>query len=134
MQSNCSRSAEFVPNRFSGRLPCGDQLKRMRDMPTISEQMKERMDSRPDEHTLAWWQEQFTEVAKGYRGLTHAVNLVLVEEEDRNAKVEELRKLVEAQAKEIQEAKAAIGKLQAEILKYRETARKAYSDLKQKLG
>ena len=101
---------------------------------TISEQMKERMDSRPDTHTLAWWNEQFTEVAKGYRGLTHAVNLVLVEEEELNAKMEGLRKLVETQAKKLQEAESAIGRMQVELAEFREKSRKAYSELREKMG
>jgi len=102
-------------------------------MPTIADQMQERMDSRPDKNTLAWWESQFTEVAKGYRGLTHAANLLLAEIEDRDDVVNKMHLRLEDQVKELQEAKAAIGKLQAEFVEFCENSRKAYAELRTKI-
>lgn len=106
-------------------------------MTTLKEQMQERMDSRPDKHTLAWWNEQFTEVAKGYRGLTHAVNLVLHEIEDRDRTLKAMQTRADLQGEILEESLAAIGKLQAEVAELAETiekARDAYSDLRKKIS
>lgn len=103
---------------------------------TIQEEMKARMESRPDKHTLAWWDDQFETVAKGYRGLTHAVNCVLAEVEDRDSQVKKLAALVESWTEELDAAKAAIGKLQAEVTTLKETvgkAREAYAELKKRI-
>lgn len=105
-------------------------------MTTLQEQIESRMDSRPDKHTLAWWHEQFTEVAKGYRGLTHAVNLALAEIEDRDASVKKLQANSVVHLALIEQAEAKIGKLQGEVTQLAEAmekARGAYAELKQKL-
>lgn len=98
-------------------------------MTTLREQIQERMDSRPDKHTLAWWDEQFANQAKATRGAAHAVNLALAEIEDQS-------EVVKAQGKALREAQSAIGKLQAEVVHLKELlekAREAYTDLKDRL-
>lgn len=104
-------------------------------MTTMKEQMQERMDQRPDAQTLAWWDSMLSEVASGYRGLTHAVNLVLAEIEDRDTAVKALRERVEVQADMLHRANVEIGKLQAEVTLLQESmekAREAFAELKKK--
>lgn len=105
-------------------------------MPTLKELMQERMDSRPDKHTLAWWQDQFEQVAKGYRGLTHACNRVLADNEDQFKNIQTLVKAVTRIDLDLQEANAKIGQLQAELTELKETmdkAREAYAELNKKI-
>ncbi len=83
---------------------------------SMSEELKNR---KPDVHTLAWWEERFQEVLKGYRGATHASNCVLAENEDlakRNAELlSGLQAKIQAQAEEIKADRAKIGELQARV-------------------
>ncbi len=91
----------------------------------MSEELKSR---KPDVHTLAWWEERFQEVLKGYRGATHAANCVLAENEDLSKQNAELRaKLQEwsqTQAEERKVDRAKIGELQARVERMAEFLRK----------
>ncbi len=81
-------------------------------MSSLSEELKNR---KPDVHTLAWWEERFQEVLKGYRGATHAMNKVLAENEDVSKANVELQARLQAQAEEIKADRAKIGELQARV-------------------
>ena len=105
-------------------------------MTTLHEKMQERMDQRPDAATLAWWDERYTEQAREIRGLIRACNLVLAEDEDRDAAVKKLHARVDIQGEELHEANAKIGKLQADVTLLKETVQKsrdAYAELKKKV-
>ncbi len=82
----------------------------------MSEELKNR---KPDVHTLAWWEERFQEVLKGYRGATHAMNKVLAANEDvarLNTEIQTtLLDRIQAQAEEIKADRAKIGELQARV-------------------
>ncbi len=82
----------------------------------MSEELKNR---KPDVHTLEWWNSQFQEVLKGYRGATHAMNKVAAENEDlvkRNAELQaKFIAAIEAQAEEMKADRAKIGELQARV-------------------
>ncbi len=106
-------------------------------MTTIEDKMQERMDQRPDQHTYAWWQDQFEQVVRGYRGLTHACNVVLARIEDRDAAAKELREELRVQGNALREAKVAIGELQAEMTKTSAAlvgSREAYRELRDKVN
>ncbi len=79
---------------------------------SLSEELKNR---KPDVHTLAWWEERFQEVLKGYRGATHASNCVLAECEDISRWNAEVQARLDAQAEEIKADRAKIGELQARV-------------------
>lgn len=79
---------------------------------SLSEELKNR---KPDVHTLAWWEERFQEVLKGYRGATHASNKILAECEDISKQNVKLIVRIEAQDEAIKADRAKIGELQARI-------------------
>lgn len=80
-------------------------------MESLSGELKKRMDQRPDQWTLSWWNERFQEVLKAYRGLAHANACVLAENEDLAKKVEALVEF----AKAAEADRAKIGELQARV-------------------
>lgn len=95
--------------------------------------MQARMDSRPDAETLAWIDSRFDQVVDGYRGLTHACNLVLARIEDRDAKEKAQEKRIESLEEKLHEVQVLIGKLQAEFTKSIHKQRVAYSELKKQV-
>lgn len=98
-------------------------------MESMAEEFRKREDVKPDQWTLKWWDERFTNQAKATRGATHACNLVLAEIEDIDAAVKKLHARVDSQTEEIHEASVAIGKLQEAM----EKSREAYAELKKKV-
>jgi len=82
----------------------------------MSEELKSR---KPDVHTLAWWEERFQEVLKGYRGATHAMNKVAAANDDVLAANTELlakyKARIEAQNEAMKIDRAKIGELQARV-------------------
>jgi hypothetical protein len=102
-------------------------------MTSIQEQMKERMNSRPDEYTIAWWQRQMGEVTKGYRGATHFMQIMSNENADLHAALKELKEFATNTALDLSKIEAKVGELQAEMTKLQEAlkkAREAYGALK----
>ncbi len=79
---------------------------------SLSEELKNRT---PDVHTLAWWEERFQEVLKGYRGATHAMNKVSAENEDISRLNADYLARLQAQAEEMKADRAKIGELQARV-------------------
>lgn len=75
----------------------------------------EYLQQRPDEYTLAWFQERFQEVTKGYRGATHAVNRALADYEDCWKAVKALQSRCEELESQRDADRARIGELQAEL-------------------
>ncbi len=84
-------------------------------MASISEELKKRMDERPDVYTLQWWQSQLDEVKKGYSGACHAMNKVSAENEDISKLNAELQSRLEAQNEDRKADRAKIGELQSRV-------------------
>jgi len=76
----------------------------------------ECLKQRPDDYTLAWFQERFQEVIKGYRGATHAVNRSLADYEDCLQAVKALQSRCDTLESQRDADRARIGELQAELL------------------
>jgi uncharacterized protein YlxW (UPF0749 family) len=80
----------------------------------MAELHRERMKSRPDEYTIAWWEKKLDEVTRGYLGACHAMNLTLaicreLREKDQQ-RAEEFQKVLAA----LKDAQAKVGELQGE--------------------
>jgi len=88
-------------------------------MADLSDELRQRLAVMPDQWTLAWWEERFQEVLKGYRGATHAINRALAENSESWQKIEELRQRVQELesrvALELEADRARIGELQARV-------------------
>lgn len=88
---------------------------------SMSEELKAR---KPDVHTLEWWNSQFQEVLKGYRGATHSMNKLSAENEDLSRQNADLRAKLQAwsqaNAEERKVDRAKIGELQARVEKMAE--------------
>lgn len=82
---------------------------------SLSDEFQKRQEQTPDRFTLAWWQEQFAEVNKGYRGATHGINRALADYADCSKAIEELRQRCDTLERERNEAFSKIGELQAEM-------------------
>ena len=76
----------------------------------MTTEFQKRQDAKPDQWTLAWWQERFQEVLQGYRGATHAINRSIAEFEGVHERIRELERQREADA-------ARIGELQERVEK-----------------
>ena len=85
-----------------------------------NEEFPKRENERPDQWTLAWWNEQFAEVLKGYRGASHAVNRAIADYADTGATVQELQQRCDALNREATTDRAQLGKLQAELTTLRD--------------
>ena len=81
----------------------------------LSEEIKKRMDTKVDQWTLAWWNEKFSEVLKGYRGASHAANCAIAEFSDAHKAIEELRQRCKSLEEGRYEDRAKIGELQARV-------------------
>ena len=44
---------------------------------SLTEELKHRMDSRPDKYTLAWSEKRFGELTQAYRGACHSLTLAV---------------------------------------------------------
>lgn len=86
----------------------------------ISEELQKRLNQKPDQWTLAWWEERFQEVLKGYRGATHGINRSLAEYEDACKAIGELRSAVTQLQQDREADRAKIGELQARVERHAE--------------
>ena len=84
-------------------------------MTDLSSEFRERLASKPDQWTLAWWEDRFQEVLKGYRGATHGINRSLAEHEDACKAIVELRQAVTAILSGQEADRAKIGELQTRV-------------------
>jgi len=94
-------------------------------MTDLTEELKKRLATKPDQWTLAWWEERFQEVLKGYRGATHGINRALADGEDAYKAIEELRLAVQALQLEQINDRAKIGELQGRVERMAEFLNKA---------
>lgn len=78
---------------------------------TLSEELQKRMGQKPDQWTLAWIEQRFQDVLKANRGVVHASNCVLAENEDAMKMLAELEKRVVC----LEADRAKIGELQARV-------------------
>lgn len=99
-------------------------------MTDLSSEFRERLASKPDQWTLAWWEERFQEVLKGYRGATHGINRSLAEYEDASKAIGELRQAVTAILDGQQADRAKIGELQGRVDRIAEFLNKQKNGLK----
>lgn len=80
----------------------------------LEELHKERLASKPDAWTYAWLKQKFDEMAKGYLGACHGINLAVVNVRENRELVLALEKRIEAVERENQMLMARIGEMQAE--------------------
>lgn len=83
---------------------------------SLSDEFQKRMAVKPDQWTLAWWEERFQDIQKGYRGATHAINCAAAELEDAQKKIDTLRESIAS----LEADRAKIGELQARVDKMAE--------------
>lgn len=103
---------------------------------SFTEQFQEVADTKPDKFTLAWWQSQWEEVQKGYRGASHGINSCRADYADCQEAIKRMQQQCEALEKQRDETAAEIGRLQAKVMDVEasiEKARMAYAELRDKL-
>ena len=74
-----------------------------------------RINAQPDKWTIAWWNDKLTEVVRGYRGASHAINCCMASCEERSDALEALRQRCDALEVELKASNAVIGELRAEL-------------------
>ena len=99
-------------------------------MNDLSSEFRERLASKPDQWTLAWWEERFQEVLKGYRGATHGINRSLAEYEETCKAIGELRQAVQGILDGQQADRAKIGELQGRVDRIAEFLNKQKNGMK----
>lgn len=82
----------------------------------VKEEFEKRQSEKPDQWTLAWWQERFEEIRNGYRGATHAINRTIADYADAWTAIEELRKRCEVLERDRQEDRAKLGSQEASFV------------------
>lgn len=82
---------------------------------SISEEFNKRLQDKPDKFTIAWWDEQFKEVLRAYRGANHGINQVLAYNEDLSKANQELLNRVTALEAAGESDRAKIGELQLRL-------------------
>ncbi len=81
----------------------------------IKDEFEKRMNDRPDAWTLSWWDEQFKDLLKAYRGATHAINRSIADYHGANSAIEEIRQRCEALERGRQEDRAKMGEMQTRV-------------------
>ena len=90
---------------------------------TLTEQLQERRDLKPDKFTLAWWEKRFDELKLGYSGANHNINNAVASARDCWAELKKQREVNAVLAAEIKECQAVIGELTARMDKMSEFVR-----------
>lgn len=93
-----------------------------------ADELQKRLDQKPDQWTLAWWNQQFQECLKGYRGATHAVNRSLAEMEDAQAAITALKAQIAVLEADREADRAKLGELQARVDRMAEFLTKVKQD------
>lgn len=86
-------------------------------MSTMGERMKDRMNEKIDPDILRYWESRFDQCVGGYRGLTHATNVLISETADQSDIVKQLMHSVSVLSKDVAEMHATIGELKADAVK-----------------
>ena len=81
----------------------------------MAEELAKRMAAKPDQWSLAWWDQQFSELLKGYRGATHSMNCASAEVADAGKSIKELCQRCEKIEADLASDRAKIGELQARV-------------------
>ena len=81
----------------------------------LQAELDRRINAQPDKWTIAWWNDKLTEVVRGYRGATHAVNCCMASCQERSDALEVVRQRCDALEAEREAANAVIGELRAEL-------------------
>lgn len=79
----------------------------------VKEEFEKRQVEKPDQWTLAWWDERFQDIRKAYRGATHAINRTIADYRDAWEAIEELRRRCDALERDRQEDRAKLGAQEA---------------------
>lgn len=91
-----------------------EPLKSLTD--ALRERTADRMNTKPDKYTLAWWDKRFEEISQAYRGATHSINLSVANTRDHEARLIKFQERVDELVHENLDLKAAMGSLQAELV------------------
>jgi hypothetical protein len=83
---------------------------------SITEEFQKRLNDKPDKFTISWWNEQFQEVLRAYRGINHGTNCVLVYNEDLAKANKELREKIAVMEAAAELDRAKIGELQTSLV------------------
>jgi hypothetical protein len=86
---------------------------------TLSEELHERINLRPDKWTLAWWNSRFDELVQSTRGMSHTLNKLVQSVHEQWQELKILRTATAAanialQA-EVEAANVEIGRLNSEV-------------------
>ncbi len=91
---------------------------------SLTEELKHRMDSRPDKYTLAWWEKRFDELIQAYRGACHSINLAVANTRDNETKLAKFGERIEQLERENINLKADMGELRSIIESHSERIEK----------
>lgn len=91
---------------------------------SLTEELKHRMDSRPDKYTLAWWEKRFDELIKAYHGACHSINLSVANGRDTDTRQRKSDERIEQLERENMNLKADIGEMLSEIAAMKERIEK----------
>jgi hypothetical protein len=87
---------------------------------SMSEDFQKRQAEKPDQFTLAWWNQQYQELHKDVRGATHAIHLALADNEDLGKRLLAAEDTIHSMKADRELDRAKIGELQARVEKMAE--------------
>jgi chromosome segregation ATPase len=96
----------------------------MSEATTLTEQLQERRDLKPDKFTLAWWDKRFDELKQGYVGANHNINNAVASARDCWAELKTQRDVNANLENELAESQARTGQLQSELTQLTERVEK----------
>tara|TARA_R110002110_G_scaffold412840_1_gene639286 strand:+ start:4558 stop:4881 length:324 start_codon:yes stop_codon:yes gene_type:complete len=96
----------------------------MSEATTLTEQLQERRDLKPDKFTLAWWDKRFDELKQGYAGANHNINNAAASARDCWAELKTQRDVNANLENELAESQARTGQLQSELTQLTERVEK----------
>ena len=90
---------------------------------SLSEQLKDRLNTRPDPNTMAWLRKQYTECHDAYRSVSHVAALAHTNSLKLTDRLTSLEHAISQKDSEITELRALIGELTARIDKASDVVR-----------
>ena len=84
-------------------------------MADMADELRKRLEQKPDQWTLAWWRSRLDDLEKCYRGATAAINRSLADYEESAKSIKELRQRVQALEQAREADRALLGEMAARL-------------------
>ena len=81
---------------------------------SLANELSQSLHSKPDPNTYAWFNRKLDELAQGYRGANHSINMAVANTRDNEARITKFAEIIEAFKLEHHDLRADMGQMMAE--------------------